>query len=191
MVVYYTNEAMLIEELFANGIMAMGPSRNDPARQVGVFRTEAVSPLPAIRTAEMEKFRWIAGEWTYENRVPATGRSPAYSDVGTSRYSLCEKESWVCLVAPDGKEIRYLTFDPFSRQWIYVLTQGSYGMLRSREGWNGNRITFSGLMTMIGIECQWRMTWTKQSDDEFGFVNEELGANGSWEYIDEWRFTRK
>jgi hypothetical protein len=191
MVVYYTNEAMLIEELFATGIMTMGPSHNDPDRQVGVFRPESVSRLPGIRASEMEKFRWIGGEWNYENRVPATGRSPAYTDVGSSRFSLCEKDSWVCLVAPDGKEVRHITFDPFSRQWIYLLTQGSYGMLRSSQGWVGNSIAFSGLMTMIGIECQWRMTWTKHSDDEFGFVNEELGASGSWEYIDKWRFTRK
>jgi len=182
---------MLIEELFANGIMTMGPSRSDPGRQVGVFRPDAVSRLPEIRASEMEKFRWIAGEWSYENRVPATGRSPAYADIGTSRFSLCEKDSWVCLVAPDGKEVRNITFDPFSRQWIYVLTQGSYGMLRSPQGWVGNNIAFSGLMTMIGIECQWRMTWTKYGDNEFGFINEELGASGSWEYIDEWRFTRK
>jgi len=47
------------------------------------------------------------------------------------------------------------------------------------------------LMTMIGINCEWRMSWTKASDDEFAFVNEERGADGSWAYIDEWRMTRK
>ena len=75
---------MLIEELFANGIMTMGPSRNDPGRQVGIFRSEAVSRLPGIRASEMEKFGWIAGEWNYENRVPATSRNPAGLDVSTN-----------------------------------------------------------------------------------------------------------
>ena len=46
-------------------------------------------------------------------------------------------------------------------------------------------------MTMIGINCDWRMAWTKKSNDEFGFVNEERKSDGSWSYIDEWRFKRK
>ena len=182
---------MLIEELFAKGIMTMGASKTDPRRQVGVFRPEAVASLPALRAAELEKFRWIAGEWDFENRVPATRLSAAYIEVGSSRFSFCENGGWICIVAPDDKESRNITFDPFSRQWIYVLTQGSYGILRSRDGWVDGRIVFSGMMTMLGIDCEWRMTWTKESENTFGFVNEELGANGAWEYIDEWRFTRK
>ena len=35
------------------------------------------------------------------------------------------------------------------------------------------------------------MTWTKTSDDEFRFVNEEQTSDGEWSYIDEWRFQRK
>jgi hypothetical protein len=182
---------MLIEELFSRGLMTMGPSRTDPARQVGVFRPEAVAKLPALRAEQMETFRWIAGEWGYENSVPATTLSPAYTDVGSYRFSVCEKDSWICVVGPDGREARHITFDPLSQQWIYVLLQGSYGILRSREGWRGNRIVFSGLMTMLGIDCDWRMSWTKQSDDKFIFVNEERRADGSWAYIDEWLFKRK
>jgi hypothetical protein len=181
---------MLIEKLFSSGVMTMGPSRFDPTRQVGVFRPEAISGLPAIRAGEIEKSRWIVGDWDYENRVPASPSNPPYSDIGSTRYAFCDKDSWVCVVAPDNREIRLITFDPFSRQWIYVLTQGSYGMLRSATGWQDNRLVFSGAMIMIGIECEWRMTWTKESENAFNFVNEERGANGAWEYIDEWRFTR-
>ena len=139
----------------------------------------------------MEKFRWLAGEWNYENEVPATRVSPAYTDIGSSRFSLCEKDSWICLVAPEGQETRHITFDPFSKQWIYVLIQGSYGMLRSPQGWIGEQIVFCGLMTMIGINCEWRMTWTKTGHDQFGFINQERNEDGSWAYIDEWRFKRK
>lgn len=89
----------------------------------------------------------------------------------------------------------HITFDPFSRQWIYVLTNGAYGILRSSEGWTqtekGDRIVFIGLMTMLGINCDWRMTWTRYSPDEFGFVNDECADGGSWLYIDEWNFRRK
>jgi len=182
---------MLMEQLFSSGVMTMGPSKADSQRQVGIFRPEAISGLPAIRAAEMEKFRWVAGEWNYENSVPATRFNPAYSDIGTCRFAFCDKEAWICLVAPDGSEIRNVTFDPFSRQWIYLLYQGSYGILRSASGWQNSRLVFTGQMTMIGIECEWRMTWTKESDNAFRFVNEERGPQGDWQYIDEWCFKRK
>jgi hypothetical protein len=182
---------MLIEELFSRGIMTMGPSRRDPGRHVGVFHSDFVASLPALRAAEMERFHWLAGDWNYENDVPATRVSPAYTDVGNSKFALCEKGRWICLVDPDGQKSRHITFDPFSRQWIYVLMQGAYGILRSPQGWIGERIVFSGLMTMIGINCEWRMTWAKTGCDEFGFLNEERSENDSWAYIDEWRFKRK
>src|SRR5258708_17504404 len=164
---------MLIEDLFSKGIMTMGPSRTDPSRKVGVFRPDFVSRLPALKAAEMEKFHWLVGEWNHENAVPATRVSPAYSDNGSSRFSLCEKGSWMCLVTPDGRETPHITFDPFSKQWMYVLIRGSYGILRSAQGWTGEQIVFSGLMTMIGINCEWRMTWTRMGADQFRFINEE------------------
>ena len=184
-------EVMLIEELFRQGIMTMGPSRADPARQVGTFPPGLLDRLAAERAIEIQKFGWIAGEWSYENRVPATALSPAYSDTGMQKFSMCKGDTWICAVTPDGREQRHITYDPFSRQWMYVLSRGSYGILRSAQGWIGDQIVFSGLMTMIGINCEWRMTWTRSSEDEFAFVNEEQTADGSWSYIDEWRFKRK
>jgi hypothetical protein len=181
---------MLMEQLFSTGIMKMGSSRVEPKRQVGVFNPAAVAGLPGLRSEELGKFRWIAGEWRYENTVPATRVSPAYGDIGSARFSFNDKSNWICMVTAEGEEIPQITFDPFSRQWIYLLTKGSYGMLRS-AGWEGDSIAFTGLMTMIGINTEWRMTWTRQSPDRFGFVNEERGPDGSWAYIDEWRFQRE
>lgn len=118
----------------------------------------------------MEKFRWIVGKWNHENIVPATRVSPAYADVGSSRFSLCENGNWILRRSPDGREVPHLTFDPFSRQWIYVLTNGAYGISRSSEGGTqtkkGDRMVFTGLMTLLGINCDWRMTWTRYSLDE-------------------------
>jgi hypothetical protein len=182
---------MLIERLFSSGIMKMGPSRVDPERQVGVFNPAVVAGLPAVRAAEMEKFRWIEGEWAYENAVPATRVSPAYGDIGSTRFSFNQKTNWICMVAPDGTETPEINFDPFSRQWIFLLMTGSYGVLRSAAGWNGDKIEFTGLMTMIGIDCEWRMSWTREGADAFSFVNEERNDAGAWDYIDEWRFKRK
>jgi len=182
---------MLMEDLFSSGIMAMGPSRVDPNRRVGVFNPGFVAGLPALRAAEMERFRWIAGEWDHENAVPATRLSPAYTDIGTGRFSIDAKGEWVCLVAPDGRETPQITFDPFSRQWLYMLMRGAYGMLRSREGWTGNRIVFTGEMTMIGFTREWRMQWNRHSPGSFSFTNEEMAPDGQWTYVDEWRFTRR
>ena len=190
---------MLMEELFSRGIMTMGPSRVDPSRQVGTFKPDYLAGLPALRASELEKFRWIVGEWNHENSVPATRVSPAYIDIGSSRYAFGEGGNWVCIVAPNGREIPLITFDPFSRQWIYTLTNGAYCTLRSSEGWthtaDGDQIVFTGLMTMIGINRDWRMTWTRKGSDEFGFINEERAedapSSGSWAYIDEWRFRRR
>ncbi len=179
---------MLIQELFSKGIMKMGPSPVDPQRQVGVFNPEAIAGLPALRTQEMEKFLWLVGEWNYKNAVPPTPSSPAYGDIGTAKYALSEDRNWLCSVSPDGRQSPQITFDPLSQQWIYVLTRGSYGVLRSAEGWCGDQISFSGKMTMVGINCDWRLTWTRQSSDRFFFVNEERNEDGSWAYIDEWRF---
>jgi hypothetical protein len=181
---------MLIERLFSSGIMQMGPSRVDPQRQVGVFNPAAVSSLPALRNAEMEKLHWIAGEWNYENEVPETPASPAFTDIGSVRFSFSDKSGWVSMVAPDGQETPNITFDPFSKQWIYLLIKGSYGILRS-EGWSGDATSFTGMMTMIGIDTDWRLTMTRHGADNFTFINEERAEGGTWAYIDKWRFQRK
>lgn len=182
---------MLMEQLFSSGLMQMGPSRVDPNRTVGVFNPSAIGDLPQLRAEKMKEFSWIVGEWSHENLVPATKANPAYADIGSGKFSMCEKNNWICMVAPDGRETPNITFDPFSRQWIYVLLNGAYGMLRSQEGWVDNQIAFTGSMTMLGIECSWRMRWTKESVDRFTFINEEQGEEGNWLNIDEWRFARK
>ncbi len=181
---------MLIEKLFSAGIMEMGSSRVEPGRQVGVFNPAFLRSLPALRASEMKKVNWLVGEWNHENVVPATRLSPAYTDIGTSSFSMCEDGTCICIIGSDSREIPNITFDPFSRQWIYMLIRGSYGILRSAEGWVGDQIVFSGQMTMIGINCEWRMTWTKQGVDGFAFVNEERDGDGSWKHIDEWLFRR-
>jgi hypothetical protein len=182
---------MLMERLFSTGIMKMGPSRVDATRQVGVFNPGFVAGLPELKATEMEKFRWLEGEWNFENEVPATSVSPPYSDIGSARYAFNAKSKWICMVSPAGEETPHITFDPFSRQWIYLLMNGAYGILRSAPGWTEGNIEFTGLMTMIGENCEWRMTWTRNGSDQFSFINEERNEDGSWAYIDQWRFERK
>jgi hypothetical protein len=181
---------MLIEELFARGIMLMGPAKDNPGQQIGIFNMDLLATFPALKASEMEKMRWLEGEWDSVNRVPATSKNPAYEDRNTGKYKFCDKDSWICLVGKDGRERKYLTFDPFSKQWIYVLLEGAYGILRS-PGWNAEELVFEGSMTMIGVNCYLRQTWKKKSNDEFIFVNEEKLADGNWVHVDEWEMKRK
>jgi len=181
---------MLIEELFGRGIMVMGPAKDDPSRQTGTFNMELLKTFPALKASEMEKMRWLEGEWTSVNCVPATSKNPAYEDHSFGKYTFCEKDSWICLVGKDERERRFITFDPFSKQWIYLLAEGAYGILRS-QGWNGEELVFEGEMTMIGVNCILRQTWTRNGNNEFSFINEEKLADGSWGYVDEWKLKRK
>jgi hypothetical protein len=108
----------LIETLFTRGVMTMGPSKHDPDRRVGTFNREFVATLPAFRAAEMGRFEWIVGEWSYENLVPMTPANPAYVDVGVATFTLSENGAWICGGPRDGPQQRQITFDPFSAQWI-------------------------------------------------------------------------
>jgi hypothetical protein len=96
------NAAMLIETLFERGIMKMSLSRCDPSREVGVFAGDLLARVAAEGAMEIEKFQWIAGEWEYDNRVPATRLSPSYQNTGRQKFAICEKGGWVCMVSPDG-----------------------------------------------------------------------------------------
>jgi hypothetical protein len=87
---------MVMEKLFARGIMTMGPSRHDPANIVGVFNMDFAAGLPASRREAMEALRWMAGDWDSVNSVPATSQNPAYAETGTGALTLCEKENWIC-----------------------------------------------------------------------------------------------
>lgn len=179
----------LFERLFADGIVTMGPSRWDPDVQVATLNAARMGALSELRRIELEKFSWLAGDWTFENPVPATRISPSYCDRGKASFALSDDRRWICAVMPGGRLEPMITFDPCSRTWMYLLTLGSYGLLRS-SGWKDQEIVFTGLMTMIGIECEWQMHWTRIGDDEFRFVNSERDAGGSWLYIDEWRYRR-
>jgi hypothetical protein len=85
--------------------------------------------------------------------LPATRLNPAYVDVNPGTYAISEEGNWVCRAGRDGRMLPHITFDPFSKQWMYVLAEGAYGLLHA-SGWTGNRIVFTGPITMIGVDCE-------------------------------------
>lgn len=46
------------------------------------------------------------------------------------KFPICEDGSCICFIGSDGRETPNVTFDPFRRQWTYMLLRGPYGMLR-------------------------------------------------------------
>jgi len=92
-----------------------------------------------------------------ECREPRAGHriQSAYTDTRRAILRFCENDRWICRVAADGSLRPHITFDPFSRQWMYLLCEGAYGILRS-PGWQGDQMVYAGRMTMIGVECDWR-----------------------------------
>src|SRR5215467_6029011 len=96
-------KAGLIETLFARRIVRIGPSRHDPGNQVATFDPETISKLAADRAAEMDRIRWLSGDWTFENPVPATRLSPAYCDRGTATFAPSLDGLFMCMVGRDGK----------------------------------------------------------------------------------------
>jgi hypothetical protein len=180
----------LIEELFENGTMVMGPSRHNPADTVGTFPSDLIPRLHAERKAEVEKLQFMAGDWLTENEVPATPRNPAYVDRSNASMKISAAGTWICAVR-NAVEVPLITYDPFSRQWMYVLAEGAYGILRSK-GWEGDRLALTGLMTMIGVEREFRHTIIRppsSANDEFHAVNEERHG-AEWVHVDRWRFRR-
>jgi hypothetical protein len=177
----------LIAELFRRGIMVMGPSRHDPGRIVGTFPPDLIQKITTERLGEMQKAGFMAGDWLTENLVPATPHNRAYIEAGKGSMRLSSSGTWLCLVR-NGVEVPHITYDPFSKQWMYLLVEGAFGILRSK-GWVGDQISFTGLMTMIGAEREFRHTITKLGADEFSALNEERHG-AEWIYVDEWHFRR-
>jgi hypothetical protein len=180
----------VIEAMFESRVVRMGPARHDPSRQVATFDPLKVRALAVLRESQLQTFLWLIGAWNYENSVPATRVSPAYCDIGVARFVVNAEATWICMATPDGRQLPLLTFDAWSQQWIYALTNGAYAILRS-PGWNGEQIAFVGTMTMVGVTSEWRMTWSRNGPDRFGFVNEERTSDGRWANVDEWRYQRK
>jgi hypothetical protein len=46
------------------------------------------------------------------------------------KFLICEDDSCVCFIESDGRETPSVTFNSFSRRWIYMLLRGPYRMLR-------------------------------------------------------------
>jgi len=179
------SDMLIFEQFVSRGVMSF-----DPNRRVLAFNLPVIAKLPAIRQQKIEEFKWLVGDWAFENHVRATPTTPAYTDTYFYRYELAENGTRYTVSGHGAKARPYLTFDPFSNRWMMTFTEGLFGVLQS-EGWQGDTIVFIGRLTMLGVDCELRQTITKRSPDEFHILNEERLENGSWQETDEFNCCRR
>ena len=180
-----TPTMLIFEQLVARGLMAF-----DPNRKVLAFNLPALAKFPAIRQEKIEGFKWLIGEWAFENHVRATPATPSYVDTYFYTYDLADDRTRYTVSGHGAKARPYLTFDPFSKRWMMTFTEGLFGVLQS-DGWRGETIVFTGPLTMLGVDCETRQTITKKSSDEFHILNEEKLPDGTWHETDEFFCRRK
>jgi hypothetical protein len=176
---------LIFEQLVSRGLMVF-----DPNRKVLTFNLSALARFPAIRQQRIDEFKWMIGDWAFENHVRATPTTPSYTDTYYYTYELADNGTRFTVSGHGAKARPYLTFDPFSNRWMMTFTEGLFGVLQS-NGWEGDTIVFSGPLTMLGIDCELRQTITKKSPDEFHILNEEKLPDGSWRETDEFFCRRK
>jgi hypothetical protein len=175
----------IFEQLVARGLMVF-----DPSRKVLTFNLRTLAKFPAIRQQRIEEFKWLIGDWAFENHVRATPNTPAYVDTYYYTYELADDGSRYTVSGHGAKARPYLTFDPFSNRWMMTFTEGLFGILQS-DGWNGDSIIFTGPLTMLGVDCELRQTITKKGPDEFHILNEEKLPDATWRETDEFFCRRK
>jgi len=175
----------LFQQLFARGFMIF-----DPRKKAGVFNPTVVSEFASARKQKMAEFRWLIGNWDATNHVRATPTTPEYTDTYQYTYTLCDNETRICISGPSGRERPHLTFDPFSARWMMTFVDGVYGVLQS-DGFSGNSITFTGKLTMLGVDCELRQTIERRGPDEFFVRNDEHLQDGNWYLVDDFTFRRR
>lgn len=176
---------LIFEQLVSRGLMTLDPKRN-----VLAFNLPVIAKCPAIRQERIGEFKWMIGDWAFENHVRGTPTTPAYTDTYYYTYELADNGTRYTVSGHGAKARPYLTFDPFSNRWMMTFTEGLFGVLQS-HGWEGDTIVFSGPLTMLGIDCELRQTLTKKGPDEFQILNEEKLPDGSWRETDEFFCRRK
>ena len=176
---------LIFEQLVSRGLMVF-----DPNRKVLIYNLSVMAQFPAIRQQKTEEFKWLIGEWAFENHVRATPTTPAYVDTYYYSYQLADNGTSYTVSGHGAKPRPYLTFDPFSNRWMMTFTEGLFGVLKS-DGWQGDTIVFTGPLTMLGVDCELRQAITKKGPDEFHMLNEEKLPDGRWRETDEFFCRRK
>jgi hypothetical protein len=175
----------MFEHLFNSGVMKI-----DPGRKVGVFNLEVISKFPALRKAEMEKIRWMEGDWNAENSVRATRVSPAYVDTYPYTYRFCEDGATLCIVR-GGKEVPNITYDAFSRKWLLLMPgRGAFGMLTS-AGLVRRLDRVHRSYSHAGLRVRPAHDAHPPHRSRILHVESRAQPDGTWTLVDDWVFRKR
>lgn len=132
-------------------------------------------------------FAWLAGEWTWELRILATGTTPARTASGTILFA--PAGYGISASRPSKQAVPYLIHDPFTNMWVCAMAEPTaYGILMG-SGWKNERAVFVGEMTFMGVPMKLRQTWTREGTDTVRLHNEEM-IDGEWTAVDEGSYHR-
>jgi len=154
-------------------------------------------------------FNWMPGSWTIEAKgyakIGFRGKKEFRWNEPNAEYLVDENHA-VFIVFKDSTTLRsrsgdqkvvrppqvILQYDNYSKVW--VLQPGysglyDWGSLVS-NGWEGNKIIFTGTISLSGLKINERETWTKISDNDFHILYEENLSDNSWFVIEENFFTK-
>jgi hypothetical protein len=143
----------------------------------------------------MDPLAWIAGDWDVAGVIFATSHipeTPRRSSV-PQKWSI-DRQGMTIYSEPYGKPEQRsaeVSWDPYARQWVSVLTPPyGYGVMTG-AGWRGDRLDLIGKVTFPGGDFVMRHSFVRLSQDSFEIQNSERLPDGSWRPIDKHVFTRR
>jgi len=175
------------------------PSRQQPTLYERIALKLARDPRLAQRLAmppaELERAKWLLGQWEVSARVFATASTPERRSQGSSRIDQALGKAWIRFddTYADGSDLTFLTFNAITQRWVSVTIDGTGNAVTTQgTGSIDHRLVFTGPpVSIVGETVRLRQTMEKRSDGEFHVLNEERLADGRWVALDEYSYRKK
>jgi hypothetical protein len=138
---------------------------------------------PAQRIHDLD---WMLGDWTSEAVVYATRTTPEWRDDGRTSFRIVGD----AMIASDDLST-ILDWDPFARVWRSFGAEPPVSPLASSVGqMEDGTLVLEGDVRLFGELFHLRQTLTRDGPDAFNIVNEQRLANGRYQAVDSYRYTR-
>ena len=144
---------------------------------------------------ELQRMRWMLGQWNVEAVVFATPTAPQRTEHGKALITFVNDGTWLQMADayPAGnQDLGFLTYNIVSRRWISVgLDSVGNAVISTASSWEGNRLVLQAPhVEILGVVTTLRQTLSKQDDDHYSLLNEEQLPSGAWVKLDEYHYQR-
>jgi hypothetical protein len=117
------------------------------------------------------------------------------SDKGRSIIAYALDGTWIearDTYPAGGQDVGYVTYNPVTKRWIALGIDGTgNAVTTTATGWAGNRLVFTGDVTIVGEQVTLRQTVEKVSDTAYNVINEQKMADGSWLVLDRYEYRKR